>query len=1303
MSWRSRWFRRAERVALHTEALEDRAVPALLGQQLFPADNPWNQNISSAPVVANSAAIIAHIGASTRLTPNWYADNPANGASPLYGMPFNVVHGNTAPKTHVVIDNYPGESDGNDVPIPAAAVIEGDFQNGPNPNGGGYGENGNPNQRGDSHLLIWDADNNVAFELYGVSRPNDPTLFPNTSGVELPKTDTLWHAAQESVWDLKTNTFRTLGETSADAAGLPILPGLARPDEGLTVAQGGQGVINHALRVTLPGGDINPQYVYPASHIVSVSQGGNNLPLGGRLRLANTPAVNALISNMPPESQILARAMQQYGLIVADIGSAMYVSGASASVDAGNNISQTWNLNDIFAANGLEALHADDFEVVDLAPRVTGLGASSGAVGSTLTITGQNFSGAAGHLSVLFGSTPASSVQIVSDTQITAVIPNGTGTVDVRVQSGVNATDNISSNPNANVHAPIFGYGMSAPSAADLFTITGGTTAVTVTGVSPASGPAAGGATVTITGSNFTGATAVSFGGTAATNFTVVSATQIKATEPAGTAGQSVDVTVTTPIGTSATSPADRFTFNPPEGPPTNLNATPGNGSVTFSFDPISLPVSFYPYAQLINGTLYPIYVGFGNPFTITATNAGPLVNGQTYTFEVAVTYADGNTSAWSGPVTVTLPNPTPSVPAVTGVSPASGPAAGGATVTITGANFTGATTVKFGTTPAASFTVVSATQIKATEPAGTAGQSVDVTVTTPAGTSATGTADTFKFVAAPTITTQPGNVTVAAGQPANFKVVATGEGLSYQWQKLVGSSWVNVGTGNTSGFTGATTANFTITSPVASDTGKYRVVVSNIGGTATSNPATLTITAAAAPPTVTQNPSNLTAGVGSTATFTAAASGSPAPTVQWQVSVNGGAFVNILGATSTAYSFTAAANMNGNQYRAVFTNSAGQAVTAAATLTTTTGQTVGAGQTLVVSAGQTVTGVTVLPGGYLLVLSGGTDVGTILDGGDETVQAGGLSIGATVDSGADIEVFGTATGLIQNDGYVNVDQGGTVTNTTINGDITYVSAGGTANNTTIKAGGSMTVIGGAVTNGTILNGGEEFVRSGAVTNGTTANNGGVEYVFAGGTANNLTLNTGGSATLLGAVNGATINAGGTATVFDGGSATGAIVDNGTLAFDLSGTTTFAGQLTGNGALAVQGAGKLVVAGALNNVAVTIGSSSSLEIGSASNATITFGYQSTLKLDDSLGFTGALAATPGYQDVIDLGDVPFILGVTSVTFVENAAHTQGVLTVSDGSGGPTVQLTLLGDFSTGTFTASSDGATNPGTLIKGPF
>ena len=115
------------------QELEDRVVPTLLGQQHFPSDNPWNQNISNAPVAANSAAIIAHIGTSVPIHPDWGVDSPANGDDPLYGIPVNIVHGNSTAKVNVVIDNYPGESDVESLPIPANAVLEGDYQNGPNP------------------------------------------------------------------------------------------------------------------------------------------------------------------------------------------------------------------------------------------------------------------------------------------------------------------------------------------------------------------------------------------------------------------------------------------------------------------------------------------------------------------------------------------------------------------------------------------------------------------------------------------------------------------------------------------------------------------------------------------------------------------------------------------------------------------------------------------------------------------------------------------------------------------------------------------------------------------------------------------------------------------------------------------------------------------------------------------------------------------------------------------------------------------------------------------------------------------
>ena len=232
------------------------AMGALLGQNLFPTNNPWNQDISGAPVAANSASIISTIGSSRKIHPDWGTDSATNGPSPLYGIPYNVVHGNSTAKVNVIIDNYPGESDILGMPIPANAVIEGDYQNGPNPNGPGY----NTNQRGDSHLIVWDEDNNLGYEFYGAARPADPVLMDGSS-----HTDGKWHAAQETVWHYNTNAFRPLGYTSADAAGLPVLTGLVRPDEGLPTAQGGQGAINHALRMTLHTS--SGQYIYPASHV----------------------------------------------------------------------------------------------------------------------------------------------------------------------------------------------------------------------------------------------------------------------------------------------------------------------------------------------------------------------------------------------------------------------------------------------------------------------------------------------------------------------------------------------------------------------------------------------------------------------------------------------------------------------------------------------------------------------------------------------------------------------------------------------------------------------------------------------------------------------------------------------------------------------------------------------------------------------------------------------------------------------------------------------------------------------------
>ena len=435
--------RTRRRRQLAIEPLEERALLSLLGQQLFPNDNPWNQRVDAAPVAANSSAIMSAIIGSNdgRLHPDFGQDYH-DGRS-LYGIPYNVVHGNAVPKTLVVIDAYPDESDLQQAPIPAAAVLEGDLQDAPTIG---------VDNRGDSHLIVWDQDHNVAYEFYRASRPSE-------------NSDGQWHADAEAVWDMATNTFRPLGWTSVDAAGLAILPGLVRPDEGLPASEGGQGTIQHAVRFTLRNSVILDQFLYPASH--TANPGNHNPavqpPMGARFRLKAGVDISAL----NPESKIVAQALKEYGLIVADNGSNFFISGASYSVDASNHVALTWNDDDIQdTRHGLKSLTFSDFEVVDLTPAVTGLSPRSGADGTQVAITGRNFSGAAGHLQVFFGGVAASAVTLLDDAHLVAVAPAGAGTVEVRVQSGVSDPQD-----EANINSPIFGYGLSAPSAAGQFTL----------------------------------------------------------------------------------------------------------------------------------------------------------------------------------------------------------------------------------------------------------------------------------------------------------------------------------------------------------------------------------------------------------------------------------------------------------------------------------------------------------------------------------------------------------------------------------------------------------------------------------------------------------------------------------------------------------------------------------------------------------------------------------------------------------------------------------------------------------------
>jgi hypothetical protein len=438
------FWRRLRQLAISLAIIWSLAMPmskglaALLGSNLFPADNPWNQNISMAPLASNSVAIISNIG-NGRFHPDFGQDYRAGNA--LYGIPYNVVHGNSTPKIHVVIDAYANQSDVQNAPVPVDAVIEGDMDNGPTVG---------LNIRGDSHLLIWDEDNNIAYEFYRASRPSE-------------NADSQWHADSETIWDMKTNGFRTLGWTSGDAAGLPILPALVRPDEGLPVAQGGQGAILHAMRFTLPNAIILNKYLYPGSHTANPGNTNRSIqpPMGARFRLK--ASVN--ISGLNPQAKVIAQAMKDYGLMLADNGSAFYVTGASYSPNATNQFALTWNDNDIQdSVHGLKSLWYTNFEVVDLSPAVTSVSPSQAVAGTSVTVTGRNFSGAAGRLSVWFGPNQVPAA-VSDDAHITAVAPAGSGTVDVRVQSGIG-----NANFAANYTSPIWGYGLSATSTVARFT-----------------------------------------------------------------------------------------------------------------------------------------------------------------------------------------------------------------------------------------------------------------------------------------------------------------------------------------------------------------------------------------------------------------------------------------------------------------------------------------------------------------------------------------------------------------------------------------------------------------------------------------------------------------------------------------------------------------------------------------------------------------------------------------------------------------------------------------------------------------
>jgi len=275
---------------------------------IFPSDNEWHKDISSAPVDLYSTQILAHY-ATTGLHPDF-------GSGQIGGLPFGIpasVVCASQPKVAIVFrqnsvdGNFGNESDPGPYPIPLNAPVE---------------------SGGDAHVIVVDKDAHKLYELYNASVNGDH-----------------WEASSGAVFDLNSNAYRPDGWTSADAAGLPIFPGLIRYDELV------KGTIDHAIRFTLGRANTLSSYILPARHAGNGSGTVHNaLPFGARLRLK--ASVN--ISTYPAHLQTILKAFKKYGIILADIGSNMYISGTQDG---------RWDNDEL---SNLRNIKASDFEVINI-------------------------------------------------------------------------------------------------------------------------------------------------------------------------------------------------------------------------------------------------------------------------------------------------------------------------------------------------------------------------------------------------------------------------------------------------------------------------------------------------------------------------------------------------------------------------------------------------------------------------------------------------------------------------------------------------------------------------------------------------------------------------------------------------------------------------------------------------------------------------------------------------------------------------------------------------------------------------
>ena len=369
-------------------------LTSLNGFVPFPSDNLWNKDISALPVDPNSANIINFIGSTVTLHPDFGAGTFHN---QTIGIPYQVVAGTQA-KVNVTLGLYADESDPGPEPIAANALIE------------GYPKPGN----GDRHVLVLDKDGCWLYELFNASVKNG-----------------VWSADQASIWDMTIDDQRPYTWTSADAAGLPVFVGLARYDE---VAAG---AINHALRFTVPTSQ--RAFVLPATHWASTNTSTSAPPMGTRLRLK----ASFDISGFPADDQVILTALKKYGMILADNGSAIFMSGAPDS---------RWNNTNL---NLLKSITAANFEVVQQGTIYTPGNIPTGSAPTISSFTANPTSISAGQPVTLSWTVSNSTYNIISPqvgpVRGSSVVVNPTATTTYTLNS-TNQFDRTTSTVTVTVH-----------------------------------------------------------------------------------------------------------------------------------------------------------------------------------------------------------------------------------------------------------------------------------------------------------------------------------------------------------------------------------------------------------------------------------------------------------------------------------------------------------------------------------------------------------------------------------------------------------------------------------------------------------------------------------------------------------------------------------------------------------------------------------------------------------------------------------------------------------------------------------